>query len=84
MTSRALIFKSTVFPEWFQDRVAEWVHYAPVSVDLSDLYDSLTFFRGDLNGAGAHDDLAAKIAIAGRDWSKTFWREEDLTAYMFR
>jgi len=84
MVSRSLIFKSTVFPEWYQERIAEWVHYIPVSLDYSDLYDSLTFFRGDLNGANAHDDLALKIAIAGRDWSKTFWRREDMTAYMFR
>jgi hypothetical protein len=53
-------------------------------VDLSDLHDSLTFFRGDLHGKGAHDDLARKIAMAGREWSKTFWREEDMTAYLFR
>jgi hypothetical protein len=60
------------------------VHYVPVQMDLSDLYDSLLFFRGDLNGEGAHEDMARNIAKAGREWSKTFWREEDMTAYMFR
>lgn len=68
----------------FTDRLAPWVHYIPVQNDLSDLYDSLIFFRGDPNGDGAHDDLARKIAYAGRDWSLRFWRKEDLTAYMFR
>jgi hypothetical protein len=28
--------------------------------------------------------LAQQLAKAGRDWSLTFWREEDMTAYMFR
>jgi len=55
-------------------------------VDLSDLYDALIFFRGDLagTGAGAHDDLAHKIASAGKEWSDTFYRREDMTAYHFR
>jgi hypothetical protein len=55
-----------------------------VQVDLSDLYDSLLFFRGDPSGNDNHDDLARKIATAGREWSLKYWRKEDLTAYMFR
>lgn len=68
----------------FQDRIAPWVHYIPVQADYSDLYDALVFFRGDLKGDGGHDAMAKKIAAAGRKWSKTFWRREDMTAYMFR
>lgn len=66
------------------DRVAPWVHYIPVQVDLSDLWDALAFFRGDPRGKGAHEDMARKIAEAGREWSKKFWRKEDMTAYTFR
>lgn len=55
-----------------------------MQVDFSDLYDTLLFFRGGLYGEGGHDDLARKIATAGREWSKSFWRKEDMTAYMFR
>ncbi|KAJ8584607.1 glycosyltransferase family 90 protein [Rhizopogon salebrosus TDB-379] len=84
ITSNSLVFKSTIYPEWFTDRIAPWVHYVPVQVDLSDLYDTLTFFRGGFGGEGAHDDMARKIATAGREWSKKYWRREDLTAYMFR
>lgn len=60
------------------------MHYVPVQVDLSDLYDALLFFRGDGNGEGAHEYLARKIALSGRQWSKKFWRKEDLVSYMFR
>ncbi|KAF4610078.1 hypothetical protein D9613_010468 [Agrocybe pediades] len=84
ITSNAVVFKSTIYPEWYLDRVAPWVHYVPIKVDLSDLWDAFTFFRGDPLGNGAHEDMAKKIAEEGRKWSKTFWRREDMTAYMFR
>ncbi len=60
------------------------MHYIPIQVDYSDLYDALTFFRGNLDGGDTHDDLARKIAEAGKAWSENFWRKEDITAYMFR
>ncbi|KAJ4478638.1 glycosyl transferase family 90-domain-containing protein [Lentinula edodes] len=84
MTSNSLVFKTTIYPEWFVDRVAPWVHYIPVQVDLSDLYDSLIFFRGDSNGEGAHEELARQIALQGREWSKKYWRREDIIAYSYR
>ncbi|SJL16213.1 uncharacterized protein ARMOST_19732 [Armillaria ostoyae] len=84
LSSHALIFKSTIYPEWFTDRLMPWVHYIPIQVDYSDLWDALVFFRGDLKGDNNHEDLARKIASAGRDWSRTFWRKEDMTAYNYR
>ena len=41
------------------------------------MYDIMTFFR-------AHDDMAKNIAMAGKEWSTTFWRHEDMVAYQFR
>ncbi|GLB39363.1 putative lipopolysaccharide-modifying enzyme [Lyophyllum shimeji] len=84
MSSNSVIFKSTAYPEWWLDRSQPWVHYVPIKVDYSDLYDAYFFFRGGLYGEGNHDHLAKKIAYAGREWSKTFWREEDMTVYLFR
>ncbi|KAK2462820.1 hypothetical protein APHAL10511_005211 [Amanita phalloides] len=106
ITSNSLIFKSTIYPEWFTDRIEPWVHYVPIQSDFSDLFDVLLFFRGeflnpddtelaldsesDLETAefnarwSNHEDLAKKIAKAGREWSLNYWRREDLTAYMFR
>lgn len=76
--------KATLFPEWYTDRVEPWVHYVPVQNDYSDLYDSLLFFAGDVSGKGAHDAMAKKIGLAGREWAHSFWRPEDVKAYMFR
>jgi len=53
------------------------VHYVPIQVTYSDLYDALAFFR-------EHDDAAAKIAAAGKKWSQQFWRKEDMSAYLYR
>lgn len=63
-----------------------WLHYIPVQLDYSDLYDILAFFRGPspLNGELSNDHLAEKIASQGRLWSKNFYRRADMTAYMFR
>ncbi|KAJ7591036.1 hypothetical protein C8J56DRAFT_1135555 [Mycena floridula] len=83
ISSRALVFKATIYPEWFTDRIQPWVHFVPVQVDLDHLWDALVFFRGDLNGVG-QAALAKRLAMNGREWSLKFWRMEDLTAYMFR
>jgi hypothetical protein len=80
----SLISNAMFSVDRYTDRVAPWVHYIPIQLDLSDLHDALLFFRGDANGEGAHEDMARKIAVAGREWSMTFWRKEDLTAYFFR
>ncbi|KAG1844512.1 hypothetical protein DFJ58DRAFT_802581 [Suillus subalutaceus] len=72
MTSNSVVFKSTIYPEWFTHRLAPWVHYIPIQIDYSDLYDALLFFRGDPSGTRA------------REWSLEFWRKEDMVAYLYR
>jgi len=47
--------------------------------DLSDLYSTYLFFHS----AGS-DSAAKKIANEGSGWARTFWRKEDMRAYMFR
>ncbi|KAL1749086.1 glycosyltransferase family 90 protein [Schizophyllum fasciatum] len=84
MASNSLVFKATIYPEWYADRIQPWVHYIPVQIDLADLHDAVVFFRGDGVGRGAHEDLAKKIAAAGQRWSAEFWRKEDLKAYFVR
>ena len=57
---------------------AAWLHYVPVQVDYTDLWDVLAFFRGTPRGEHAHDDLAEQIALAGRQWAQRCFRDEDL------
>lgn len=84
ITSHSVIFKATIYEEWFADRIEPWVHYIPTQLDYSDLLDSHYFFAGDPLGRNGHPDLAKTIADAGYEWSLKYFRKEDMTAYMFR
>ncbi|BGP32303.1 hypothetical protein JCM10296v2_004084 [Rhodotorula toruloides] len=84
MSTRSVVLKSTAFPEWYQDRIQEWVHYVPIKVDYSDVYDTMAFFVGTPDGQGGHDSMAEKIGEAGRQWARDFWRYADMAAYMYR
>jgi len=49
-------------------------------MDFSDLYDTTVFFLGLPDGSKpGRDDLAEKIAMAGRHWVENFWRTEVIT-----
>ncbi|KAH7096656.1 hypothetical protein BKA62DRAFT_719054 [Auriculariales sp. MPI-PUGE-AT-0066] len=85
MARNSLVFKSTMYPEWWLDRAMPWVHFVPVKYDYSDLYDTFVFFRGLPDGSIAGQDrLGERIATAGRDWVNKFWGPDDITAYTWR
>lgn len=84
MSSNSLVFKSTIFPEWYSDHIQPWLHYVPISIDFNDLWNAMAFFRGDENGDGAHDDLAKEIAYAGKEWASKHWRMVDMQVYTYR
>nr|XP_018260022.1 uncharacterized protein I303_08094 [Kwoniella dejecticola CBS 10117]OBR82180.1 hypothetical protein I303_08094 [Kwoniella dejecticola CBS 10117] len=83
LNTGSLIFKATIMPEWWTDRTQPWVHYVPIQIDYSDLYDIMAFFQG-LPSKPGESALARDIANAGKNWSATHWRKEDMIAYMFR
>ncbi|GFZ52429.1 hypothetical protein JCM24511_10202 [Saitozyma sp. JCM 24511] len=84
LAAGSLIFKTTIFPEWWTDRIQPWVHYVPIQVDYSDLYDVIAFFRGDTSGRGGEPSLAKEIAGAGKEWADTNWRPAEMITYVFR
>ncbi|TNY22120.1 glycosyl transferase family 90-domain-containing protein [Rhodotorula diobovata] len=84
MSSRSLVFKSTIFPEWWSKRIMPWYHYVPIQSDYSDLTDTAAFFIGAPDGTGSHDALAKRIAQQGKKWSEDHFREADMAAYTFR
>ncbi|PPQ65416.1 hypothetical protein CVT24_011497 [Panaeolus cyanescens] len=55
----SLVFKSTIYKEWWADRAQAWVHYVPVQLGLEDLWDALVFFRGKLGEEV--DDLVMEL-----------------------
>lgn len=96
MSSNSLILKSTIFPEWYTERIQPWYQsvppspplstvlrensYVPVSTDYEDLLPIMSFFRGDLSGQGEHDELAKKLGAQGKEWSRNFWSWSDMQA----
>ena len=74
-TSDLMIYELTIGFRW-TDRAAPWVHFVPVKLDYSELYDTLGFFRGLPDGTPGHPDLAERIANAGSEWVRKFWRSE--------
>jgi hypothetical protein len=77
-------FTHSIHPKRFTHHLAPWVHYVPIQIDYSDLYNALLFFRGDPSGHGVHKDLAKAIARQVREWSLGYWRWEDMVAYLYR
>ncbi|KAJ6619521.1 glycosyl transferase family 90-domain-containing protein [Mycena sp. CBHHK59/15] len=59
LKSGSLVFKSTVFDEYFNDWLRPYVHYIPVQPDLSDLVEKVEW-------AIAHDDEARLIQETGK------------------
>ncbi|SCZ88292.1 BZ3500_MvSof-1268-A1-R1_Chr2-1g04314 [Microbotryum saponariae] len=84
LSTNSLVFKSTIFPEWYRDHIQPWLHYVPISPDYNDLWEVMAFFKGDENGRGEHDALAKEIAMAGKEFAKTCWRMEDMRIYTYR
>ncbi|GAA5828833.1 hypothetical protein JCM11251_005889 [Rhodosporidiobolus azoricus] len=84
LSTNSVVLKSTIFPEWYAGWIQPWVHYIPVKIDYTDLFDIMAFFAGDLDGKNAHDDLAKQIADNGKDYAARFWRYADMEAYFFR
>ncbi|KAH8928107.1 glycosyltransferase family 90 protein [Atractiella rhizophila] len=83
LSSNSAIIKSTIFPEWYTDRIQPWLHFIPLKVDYSDLFDIMAFFNGDMDGKGGRDDMAKKIGEEGKKWAREHWRWEDMEAYFF-
>lgn len=85
LASGSVVIKNTIYPEWMSDWLTPWVHFVPCKLDFSDLYDIMSFFTGppDSEDEG-NDDLAEKIAAAGRKFTLDHWRWEDMQAYMLR
>ncbi|KAL8293575.1 hypothetical protein RQP46_000276 [Phenoliferia psychrophenolica] len=84
MSTKSLVMKSTIFPEWYTDHIQPWLHYVPVATDYQDLFPIMAFFRGGRDGAGEHDDLAKEIGLAGKHWAENHWREIDMQIYFYR
>ncbi|BEJ13145.1 hypothetical protein CspHIS471_0303190 [Cutaneotrichosporon sp. HIS471] len=77
LSSGSVVIKTTIYPEWMSDWLTPWVHYVPVQTDYSDLYDSLSYRMST-------DGVSRNITESAIHFAHTYWRWEDMQAYMLR
>ncbi|KAF7307673.1 CAP10 domain-containing protein [Mycena kentingensis (nom. inval.)] len=74
LKSGSLVFKSTVFAEFFNDWIRPYEHYIPVLPDLSDLLDKVEWAR-------AHDAEARRIQQTGELFTKRIMTDQQNDCY---
>nr|KAJ3417725.1 F-actin-capping protein subunit beta [Polyrhizophydium stewartii] len=75
LMSGSLVFKMTIFSEFFDDWLVPYKHYIPVQPDLSD-------FEQQVEWAVQNDDLAREIAESGRKFVMERITNEQMECYM--
>lgn len=75
MASKSLAIRSSIYGEWFAERMIPWVHYVPASVGLGELWGIIGFFLGTSEGGVPHDSEAQYIAESGAKWVKEHMRK---------
>ncbi|KAI9206140.1 glycosyl transferase family 90-domain-containing protein [Polychytrium aggregatum] len=76
LQSNSLVFKMTIFQEYFDGWLEPFVHYIPINVDLSDLSEKLQW-------AIDHDEEAEQIALNSKYFSKRFLTLDQMDCYMY-
>ena len=80
LAQRSVVFKQTLFEEWHDDRLVPWIHYIPVSLQMTELPEIMTYLAGTAEGKRHSEE----IANAGYEWSRQVVRRIDLSIYMYR
>ncbi|KAI3324808.1 glycosyltransferase family 90 protein [Xylariaceae sp. AK1471] len=93
LRSNSVPVLSSIFHEWYTERLIPWVHFIPIDLRYHALHSTMSYFigldgRGTLNGRkqitpGRTDD-AKWIAEHGRKWAEKTMRKEDMEVYLFR
>ncbi|KAH8819397.1 glycosyltransferase family 90 protein [Xylogone sp. PMI_703] len=89
LLSTSVPIKSTIFREWHDSRLVPWVHFIPMDNRFGDFFGIMEYFLGYDGGESGrkrknHDEQAAKIASAGKEWAEKVLRIEDMQVYVLR
>lgn len=85
LRSTSLPIKATLWREWHDSRLIAWKHFVPMDSRFGDWYGIMEYFLGNPEtGAKPHDEVAKKIAMAGREWADKALRKEDMQVYVYR
>ncbi|KAF4879074.1 Beta-1,2-xylosyltransferase 1 [Colletotrichum siamense] len=86
-------FLTSVFGEWYSERLIPWLHFVPIDLRYHALHSTLAYFVG-LNGKGKVNGRTIEtesrwedgewIATQGKRWAEQAIRREDMEIYLFR
>ena len=80
LSQRSVVLKQTLFQEWHDDRLVPWIHYVPISLEMTELPEIMTYLVGNPEGARYSEE----IANTGYEWSRQVVRKIDMSIYMYR
>jgi hypothetical protein len=80
LASKSAPLKQTLLREWHDDRLIPWVHYIPVSQNMEELPELVSYLTSNEKG----QRIAREIAERGRDWYFNALREVDMSIYAYR
>lgn len=46
IASKSMALKTTIYHEWYTERMVPWVHFVPISPKMNELHDVLGYFLG--------------------------------------
>ncbi|KAL2180192.1 glycosyltransferase family 90 protein [Thermothelomyces heterothallicus CBS 202.75] len=95
LRSNSVPFYSSIFREWYSERLMPWIHFVPIDVRYHALHGTMAYFFGlvkrdgrTLNGREVlmypRQDDAQWIAEQGKRWAEKAIRREDMEVYLFR
>ncbi|RPA82439.1 hypothetical protein BJ508DRAFT_224827 [Ascobolus immersus RN42] len=82
ISSNSLPVRSTIYHEWFTDRMVPWWHYVPLSVGVT--RDGLGGVVKAFLGSDEGRYWGSVIAEEGKAWAEGGMRRVDMTVYVFR
>jgi hypothetical protein len=83
LRSTSLPIKATLWKEWHDSRLTAWKHFVPMDNRYGDWYGIMEYFLGYGDSPG-RDEIAERIAMAGREWANKVLRREDMQVYVLR
>lgn len=76
LKSNSLLLHQALFQEWHDDRLVPWVHYVPISRDMSELGEVVRWLLEDEEGKRVAEEMAGR----GREWARRSLRAVDMSA----
>ena len=78
--SKSAVLKQTVFREFIDDWLVPWVHYIPVSLDMTELPELIRYLLQTPEG----QEQAEAIGRQGKEWAEKVLRKRDVELIFFR